>query len=53
MISLEEAKQALNIPNLTDEEILKLRDDLYRLIATILDEKYENGEIPKNGLFKK
>jgi hypothetical protein len=39
MINLDECKEALNMPDLTDEEILKVRNKLYSLVSKILDEQ--------------
>ena len=38
MISLEEVREELDMPDLTDEDILRIRNNLYSLINKILDE---------------
>jgi hypothetical protein len=46
MISIEEARKELNMPDLTDQEVTRIRNNLYALISRILDDLYE--EKPKH-----
>ncbi|NLD47028.1 MAG: hypothetical protein GX660_07490 [Clostridiaceae bacterium] len=40
MLSLEEAKKTLNDPNLTDEEVLEIRDS-FQALAEIIFEQWQ------------
>jgi hypothetical protein len=52
MITIEKMRERLNIPRLTDEEIVKICNFTYETMCELLDDMYENGEIPKNGSYK-
>lgn len=47
MISVDRCKEILGEPNMTDSEVMKLREALYSMVESILDNHLEefNGKI--------
>lgn len=43
MLSVEECKKHIADPTLTDEQIVRIRDDLYRFVEQALDYLQERG----------
>ncbi len=44
MLDLRECKEILGDNELTDEQVLQLRDSLYALTETVLDNYFENHD---------